>query len=666
MKIVLATPLYAPYWEWGGVVTWAAQLFPGMVRRGHEVTVVTASLAGGRAQEEELIEGVRVVRVKGKVLGKGGRIGSKDYEAACRKYFSQADYVHLAGLWQPTGNVAARVAEEIGVPYGISPHGALGGYAWTRNRLLKKLYYHMREKPHLASASWIHATAPLEQEELRTLGWKQNVTVVPNPLDTALWVPNAEEGSAWRKQMDFEPEDFVFLSCGRLHHKKGLELLPEVLSGVDGPWKWVVMGDNRIGVREELQAQLRTLKLDHRVIWRDSASPCDVRAAYGGSDCLLMPSLHENFGNVAVEAEACGCQAMVSDKVGSMAWLESEGITLNKVAWERKIRSLIAAGRETKETRLQRSNRMRSILGADKVAQQFESAIFHACGETTRSKKIHEKGVLHAVVLTLNEKQNLESCLSSLRWCNRVCVVDSGSTDGTLETAAALGAEVFTHKQEGVFQISEQRNWCLDYCGFAHGDWVLFLDADETVPFNLIAEIQKAILPVVGMDAYEMTPRYLFWGRWMKRTQGYPNWHPRLLKVGCLRYEGGVWEHFGASGRIGKIKIPYDHHANSKGFTDWLERHQRYSDWDADKIIEYLASGSAEALGTTRKLLLRRIAARLWPLRPIVRFLHMYVIRMGLTEGKEALVFCLLYAFYEFMIVIKVAERLRLKKNLPI
>ena len=666
MKIVLATPLYAPYWEWGGVVTWASQLFPGMVRRGHQVTVVTTWLAGGSSLEEEMMDGVCVVRVKGRVLGGSGRICSEDYESACRKHFSQADYVHIAGVWQPTGTVAARVAKETGVPYGISPHGALGGYAWTRNRLLKKVYYHLREKPHLASASWIHATAPLEQEELRSLGWKQNVEVAPNPLDTALWMTNLEEGASWRKQMGFEPEDFVFLSCGRLHHKKGLELLPEALSGVDGPWKWVVMGDDRTGVREELQAKLRKLKLYHRVIWIESVSPFEVRAAYGGSDCLLMPSLHENFGNVAVEAEACGCPAMVSDKVGSVAWLESGGIPRNTVAWKRKIQSLVEAGREAWEVRLQRSHRMRSILGADEVAQQFETALMQACDKTHRSKSIREKGVLHAVVLTLNEKQNLERCLSTLRWCDRLCVVDSGSTDGTLETAAALGAEVFIHKQEGVFQISEQRNWCLDHCGFAHGDWVLFLDADETIPINLMDEIQNETLPDVGVDAYEMTPRYLFWGRWLKRTQGYPNWHPRLLKAGRLRFEGGVWEHFGGEGQIGKIKIPYDHHANSKGFTDWLERHQRYSDWDAEKIVAFLESNNAASLKTSRKIGLRLIAARFWPLRPVARFCHMYFIRGGWLEGKEALIFCLLYFFYEFMIVIKIAERLRLKKGLPL
>jgi len=274
--------------------------------------------------------------------------------------------------------------------------------------------------------------------------------------------------------------------------------------------------------------------------------------------------------------------------------------------------------------------------------------------------------LIHAVVLTLDECANIRRCLASLRWCDRICVVDSGSSDGTPEAAAVLGAEVFTRRQEGKFLISEQRNWCLDHCGFSRGDWVLFIDADETIPDDLAPEIRKAAASDAGFDAYEMTPRYLFWGRWLKRTQGFPNWHPRLVRAGDTRFEGGVWEHFSGGGRIGKIAVPYDHHANSKGFSDWLARHERYSDWDAERVVRFLESGNASSLATSRKLRLRVAAAHLWPLRPPARFAHMYFLRGGWLEGKESLVFCLLYAFYEFMIAVKIAERLRLKKGLPL
>lgn len=270
------------------------------------------------------------------------------------------------------------------------------------------------------------------------------------------------------------------------------------------------------------------------------------------------------------------------------------------------------------------------------------------------------------VILTWNEEGNMERCISSLRWCDRVCVVDSGSADRTQEVAKELGVEVFEHRQEGVFLISDQRNWSLDNCGVSLGDWVLFLDADEVVPEELAKEVRRIIALGDEVGAYELTPRYLFWGRWLKKTQGFPNWHPRLLQVGKASFAGGVWEHFAEGVRVGRVGIPYDHYANSKGFTDWLERHGRYSDWDSEKIVDFLETKNSNALATTRKLRLRIVAAKFWPLRPLFRFVHMYFFRGGIFEGREALVFCLHYAFYEFMTVVKVAEKLRKKKGLSL
>ena len=271
-----------------------------------------------------------------------------------------------------------------------------------------------------------------------------------------------------------------------------------------------------------------------------------------------------------------------------------------------------------------------------------------------------------AVVLTKNEVANLERCLGSLRWCAEIVVVDSGSTDGTPEKARELGARVFSHVQSPPFKIDVQRNWALDHAVIAT-PWVLFLDADETVPAELALELSRVCGDAAcACDAFELTPRYLFWGRWLKRTQGYPNWHPRVVRLGRARFTGGVWEHFAEGARVGRIATPYDHFANSKGLSDWLARHDRYSSWDAEKIVAYLDSGSDAALGSTRKIGLRRWAARLWPARPWARFLQTYVLRLGFLEGRAAFAFCLLYFCYDWMTVVKVVERRRLRERLPL
>jgi glycosyltransferase involved in cell wall biosynthesis len=266
------------------------------------------------------------------------------------------------------------------------------------------------------------------------------------------------------------------------------------------------------------------------------------------------------------------------------------------------------------------------------------------------------------VVLTKNEEITLPRCLQSVAWCNERVVVDSGSSDRTRELAVQNGARVLIHIQKGAFNIAEQRNWALDQAEIA-STWVLFLDADEEITQELKSEIQDATENAKGFNCFELTPRYLFWGRWLKRTQGYPNWHPRLLLRQDVRFAGGVWEHFAGHVIAGRLYSPYNHYANSKGLSDWLERHDRYSSWDAAKILDFLESGNTRALGTERKITLRKLAARWYPLRPIIRFLNLYIIRGGVFEGLPGLAFSFLYFFYESLIVLKVIEGRRLRQG---
>ena len=268
------------------------------------------------------------------------------------------------------------------------------------------------------------------------------------------------------------------------------------------------------------------------------------------------------------------------------------------------------------------------------------------------------KQTIAGVVLCLNEAENLPRALASLAWCDEVLVVDSGSTDGSQEIAMGCGARVLEHRQQGQFLITAQRNWALNQGGLL-SNWVLFLDADEEICGRCKEEIQKAVQHPAAADGYELTPRYWFLGRWLKYTQGYPNWHPRLLKRGVLHFEGGVWESFSAAGSISRIHEPYEHYAFSKGIDDWLERHRRYADWEAERIEAVLAGGGVQALGTQRWKQLRLVMARSWPLRPVFRFTQKYVLQGGFLEGWQGLLFALLMAGYDLITVVKVIEKKR-------
>ena len=278
---------------------------------------------------------------------------------------------------------------------------------------------------------------------------------------------------------------------------------------------------------------------------------------------------------------------------------------------------------------------------------------------------MHHRTTIAGVVLTLNEENDLDRALNSLSWCDELLVLDSGSTDSTVDIALKYGARFLTHIQNPPFRITEQRNWALENCGLT-SDWVLFLDADDEISPLLSKEIQLKISTQTNIHAYELTPRYWFFGKWLKRTQGFPNWHPRLLRRDSVRLTGGVWESFSSYSNVSRIAIPYEHYAFSKGLDDWIDRHQRYSSWDALQIYEYRLGHNRSTYSLSRFAFLRQIMAIIWPLRPLLRFIQKYIVNFGFSEGWQSLLYCLLLSVYDFFTVIKYIQLKRQKLGLPL
>ena len=141
--------------------------------------------------------------------------------------------------------------------------------------------------------------------------------------------------------------------------------------------------------------------------------------------------------------------------------------------------------------------------------------------------------MISAIILTLNEEEDLPNCLRSLDWTDENFVLDSGSTDDTCDIAKRMGASVFKNKFLG---FGQQRNWAIDNIPLS-SDWILFIDADEVST----PEFARAVLEGIQNSNKNTAGFYCCWklmlyGRWLKFSDSFPRWQFRILNKGKARY----------------------------------------------------------------------------------------------------------------------------------
>lgn len=277
---------------------------------------------------------------------------------------------------------------------------------------------------------------------------------------------------------------------------------------------------------------------------------------------------------------------------------------------------------------------------------------------------------ISVIVLTKNEAFNLPGLLASLGWCDDLHVVDSHSTDATVAIAKQGGAQVYAHDFTG---FGAQRNWALDNCNLKYA-WVLFLDADEVTPPAFVRALGEAVASAPpAVAGYYCCWKMIVEDVWLKHSDHFPKWQFRLLRHGKARFidYGHGQKEDAVEGAVLYLKEPYEHHALSKGWTDWVERHNRYSSKEArarlDTPVDWKGLFSTE--GPRRNRALKSWVSRI-PGWPLARFLLTYVFHLGFLEGRTGFIYCANLAYYEFLIQIKMeelnrTERLRPTRNPP-
>lgn len=269
------------------------------------------------------------------------------------------------------------------------------------------------------------------------------------------------------------------------------------------------------------------------------------------------------------------------------------------------------------------------------------------------------------LVLTYNEEQNITACLQSVKWSDDVLVVDSFSTDRTVELARQEGARVIQNK---FVNFAEQRNYGLSKGGFKN-DWVLHLDADEIVTKELLGEMQQ-VTKENSKDAYQLSSKMIFQERWIKHASLFPWYQVRLGRKNRLSFiqVGHGQRETLTPDRIGTLNESLIHHSFSKGISDWVERHNRYSTAEARHFCAQPESTSFDwwhLFAITKPAMQRRALKRLFahmPFRPLFRFFYMYFFRLGFLDGCAGFNYCRLLCVYECLTVLKIKE-IRLQKR---
>ena len=259
-----------------------------------------------------------------------------------------------------------------------------------------------------------------------------------------------------------------------------------------------------------------------------------------------------------------------------------------------------------------------------------------------------KKGVPVSIIVPVrNEAANLARCLDSVKWADEIFVVDSHSTDETAQIAEACGAKVVQFDFNGTWP--KKKNWALENLPFKNA-WVFILDADEVLPPEAEAEFANTIAGPGEVAGYWINRRFMFMGRWLRHSY-YPNWNLRLFRHALGRYEkltdadtrsgdNEVHEHVIVQGPTGRLRCEMDHYAFPT-VEVFVEKHNRYSNWEARVSADRQLSGSAAQISSgdvERRRKLKLLSQRL-PFRPLLRFLYIYVWQKGFLDGREGYLF---------------------------
>jgi glycosyltransferase involved in cell wall biosynthesis len=247
-----------------------------------------------------------------------------DLATAAAETVAAADIVHVHALWEEIQHQAARAARLSGKPYLIRPCGMLDPWSLRQGRLKKSLYLFWRLRRHLLAAAALHFTSDAERQGTIPLRLNANAIVEPNGIAIAEYAELPRRGP-FRRRWNIPAEQPVLLFLGRLHPKKGLDLLLPAFARLTDQTVLVVAGPGDEGYRRQLQAEATRLGIAPRVLFTGMLLGEDKLAAFADADLFVLPSYQENFGIAVAESMAAGLPVVISDQVNIHAEVNAAG-----------------------------------------------------------------------------------------------------------------------------------------------------------------------------------------------------------------------------------------------------------------------------------------------------------------------------------------------------
>jgi glycosyltransferase involved in cell wall biosynthesis len=269
--------------------------------------------------------------------------------------------LHSHGMWQMNALYPAWAARKANIDLVVSPRGTMSRYAMQHGSVLKKTFWTVLQKPAIRGASCFHATGHGEYEDIRRMGFRQPVAIIPNGIDIPVWIPKRSS------------DQRTLLFLGRIHRIKGLDMLLPAWNAVQHRfpnWCLVIAGGDegyygKSGYLNELQAMAVELKLE-RISFVGELRGSAKLDAYRDADLFVLPTYSENFGIVVAEAMATGTPAIVSR---GAPW---SGLPGHGAGWwiDANVESLVACLEEALSSPLDKLRKM-GIAGREWMKAEY-------------------------------------------------------------------------------------------------------------------------------------------------------------------------------------------------------------------------------------------------------------------------------------------------------